>query len=67
MYHCKNFIHQHQYQSPCVVTVYRHDGKNEKFFYSCTGLFDYNYALVNYQQFQKEINQSSVNKIKRIS
>lgn len=51
----RNFIQNYNYQPPCVITVLKSNGFNRRFFYSHTGLFNYHYALKNYQQFIQEI------------
>ena len=53
----RNFISRNNYKPPCIITVLRHNGMNKKFFYSHTGLFTYHYALLNHQQFTREITQ----------
>ena len=51
----RNFIRNHNYKPPCIVTILKSNGFNQRFFYSRTGLFSYRYAFINHQQFIREI------------
>ena len=52
----REFIQTYSHKPPCVITIIQNKRQNAKFFYSRVGLFDYKYALINYRQFAKEIN-----------
>ncbi|MCC5623881.1 DUF3155 domain-containing protein [Nostoc sp. CHAB 5715] len=42
-------------QPPCVITVLKISGSEEKFFLSNNGLFSYKYAIENHKLFSPEI------------
>jgi hypothetical protein len=52
----RNYIRAENILPPAVICVMKADGRIEKFFYGSTGLFQYNYAVLNCQEFYN-INQ----------
>lgn len=51
----RKFIRNNNIQPPCVITVLKISGNEEKFFMSHTGLFTYKYAVENHKLFSTEI------------
>jgi hypothetical protein len=51
----RRFIHNNNIQPPCVITVLKISGSEEKFFLSNNGLFSYKYAIENHKLFSPEI------------
>ncbi|MBW4512933.1 MAG: DUF3155 domain-containing protein [Scytonematopsis contorta HA4267-MV1] len=47
----RNYIRAENIIPPAVISVMKADGKIDKFFYGSTGLFQYNYAVLNCQEF----------------
>ncbi len=51
----RKFIRNNNIQSPCVITVLKISGSEDKFFLSNNGLFSYQYAIENHKLFSPEI------------
>ncbi|MBD6615339.1 DUF3155 domain-containing protein [Komarekiella sp. 'clone 1'] len=51
----RKFIRNNSIQPPCVITVLKISGSEEKFFLSNNGLFSYKYAIENHKLFSPEI------------
>lgn len=51
----RKFIRNNNIQPPCVITVLKISGSEEKFFLSNNGLFSYKYAIENHNLFSLEI------------
>ncbi len=45
----RNFIRNNNICPPCIINVAKALGKNDKFLFSKTGLFDYRYAVINHK------------------
>lgn len=51
----RKFIRNNNIQPPCVITVLKISGSEDKFFLSQSGLFSYGYAVINHKLFSPEI------------
>ncbi|KAB8314390.1 DUF3155 domain-containing protein [Tolypothrix campylonemoides VB511288] len=51
----RKFIRNNNIQPPCLITVLKISGSEEKFFLSKKGLFSYKYAIENHKLFSPEI------------
>jgi hypothetical protein len=51
----RKFIRNNNIQSPCVITVLKISGSEDKFLLSNNGLFSYKYAVENHKLFSPEI------------
>jgi hypothetical protein len=51
----RKFIRNNNIQPPCLITVLKILGSEEKFFLSNNGLFSYKYAIENHKLFSPEI------------
>ena len=47
----RNYIRDNNIQPPCIITVAKKSGKDDKFLLSNIGLFDYRYAVINHKLF----------------
>ncbi|GJD22881.1 hypothetical protein RIVM261_078370 [Rivularia sp. IAM M-261] len=55
----RNYIRDNNIQPPCIITVTKKSGKNDKFLLSNTGLFEYRYAVANHKILLPEVTTAS--------